>query len=125
MKLELGLTVDANSYSILSSCLDRMGYSYEIENKNNLDLVVVGIISISESGKPLNGIEPSVSFKNKRWGVGLYLDNNYVCSNPPMPDLNKYIRHSICKRMEELKTYKTLRGIKDRTMLDDIIEKFL
>lgn len=124
MKLALQPTADSNSYKVLRPYLDRKGDGYEIPDKNNLQKVVVGIMSIPEVSKMFNGIEPSVSFKRKSWGVGLYLDNEYICSNPPFEELDKYIRECICKRMDELKQYKTLRGIKDRSMLDDIKKLF-
>lgn len=124
MKLALQPTADPNSYKVLRPYLDKKGDAYELPDKNNLLKVVIGIMSIPEASKMFNGIEPSISFKRKSWGVGLYLDNEYICSNPPYEELDKYIRESICKRMEELKQYKTLRGIKDRTMLDDIKKIF-
>ena len=124
MKLVLQPTCDNDSFKIIMSYLDFIGDRYDILNKNDLEKVVLGIISIPEKGKMFNGIEPTISFKNKRWAAGLYLDNNYILSNPPMEELDRYIRQSICKRMEELKKYKTLRGIKDRTMFDDIAKLF-
>lgn len=124
MKLALQPTSDPSSYKVLRPYLDTKGDSYEIPDKNNLQKVVVGIMSIPEASKMFNGIEPSISFKRKSWGVGLYLDNEYICSNPSYEELDKYIKDCIGKRMEEMKQYKTLRGIKDRSMIDDIIKLF-
>lgn len=124
MVLVLQPTCDNDSYKVVRPYLNSVGDELELPDKNNLIRVVLGIISVPEKAKMFNGIEPTVSFKLKAWGVGLYLDNDYVCKNPPAQELDIYVRRRICERMEELKGYKTLRGIKDRTMLDDIAKLF-
>ena len=53
------------------------------------------------------------------------MDYKYISSNPPFEELDKYVKKCICERMDELKNQKTLRGIKDRTMLDDIKQLFV
>lgn len=125
MKLFIQPTCDSSTYKYIRDYLNSAGDEFEILDKNNLTEIVLGIISVPEKGKMFNGIEPKISFKTKSWGVGLYLDNAIISLNPPFEELDKYIKKCICDRMDELKNQKTLRGIKDRTMLDDIKQLFV
>lgn len=98
---------------------------FEITDKNNLIDVILGLICVPEKAKVLHPIAPKMYYKTKSWSVGIYLDYKYISSNPPFEELDKYVKKCICERMDELKNQKTLRGIKDRTMLDDIKQLFV
>lgn len=124
MTVLLQPTNTSQSYEIMRRYLDSRIDTYEIPNRNELSKIIIGLICVTGEAQLFNGIEPSYSRKNNIWSVGLYLNYDYIISNPPLDELNKYITQSICKRFTELKSYKTLRGIKDRSMLDDIVKLF-
>lgn len=98
---------------------------FEIPDKNDLTKVILGLICVPEKAKILHPIAAKMYYKSKSWSVGIYLDYTYISSNPPFEELDKYVKKCICDRIDELKTVKTLRGIKDRSMLDDIKQLFV
>ncbi len=112
------MTVNAGIYT------DFTKTEFEISDKNDLTRVILGLICVPEKIKILHPIAAKMSYKSKTWSAGVYLDFKYISSNPPFEELEKYVKKCICARMDELKNQKTLRGIKDRSMLDDIKELF-
>ena len=125
MKFVLWPTTEISSHDIISNYFDMAQTEFEIPDKNNLKEVVFELICVPEKLRSFHPDKPYISYKFNSWGVGGYLDFKYVCSNPSFEDLDKYVKKCICERIDELKTQKTLRGIKDRTMLDDIKNLFI
>ena len=125
MKFVLWPTTEISSHDIISNYFDMAQTEFEIPDKNNLYEVVFGITCVPEKMKIFHSDRAYMSYKFKTWTAGVFLDFKYVCSNPPFEELDKYVKKCICERMDELKTQKTLRGIKDRTMLDDIKQLFV
>ena len=125
MDIILWPTCERCASKILVSYLNQIGYEHKMEEKNGLKKVYIGLIAVSNPFKQFESLAPRMSYKNRIWEVSLFLDINIISSNPPFEELDKYIKKCICERMDELKTQKTLRGIKDRTMLDDIKQLFV
>lgn len=125
MIVKLQITASQDIYPLLKQYTKEYGSNYEMKkDKNDISKIIIGLISVDEDSKQFNGIEPSYSIKNKMWQFGLYLNSNDLNLNANDNKLDIYIKNQITNRIKELKDYKILRGIKDRSMLEDIINLF-
>ncbi|MBQ1643421.1 MAG: hypothetical protein II103_02700 [Treponema sp.] len=125
MEFVLHPTTETSSDEIVMNYLDKTKSRFEIPDKNNLSKIVFGLTCVPERLRIFHPDKPYMSYKLNAWGTGVYLDYKYVCSDPPFEELDKYVKKCICDRIDELKTVKTLRGIKDRSTLDDIKKLFV
>ncbi len=125
MEFVLHPETEVSSYEIISNYLDKIKFRFNVPDKNNLSKVILGLTCVPEGLKIFHPDKPCMSYKYNSWEAGVYLDYKYVCSNPPFEELDKYVKKCICDRIDELKALKTLRGMKDRTMLDDIKQLFV
>ncbi len=124
MKFVLWPTTEISSDEIVMKYYDSIKTEFEIPDKNNLTKIVFGLICVPEKLKILHSDKAYMSYKFNTWTVSVYLDFKYICSNPLFEDLDKYVKKCICERIDELKKQKNIRGIKDKTMFDDIKNLF-